>query len=494
MRGKAMGFGLIAAGFVFLANPCYNLIDFLPDFIGFFLIYRGLLKISALDSDLEDSRTIFSHLALIDFSKILVFFLLAAGRNGSALGPDGTTLDALSIKASNDTYYLVVTLVYAVVEVIFFVSAVNKLFLGVDGVSGKYSSGYPGKASQTRAVIIAFFTVRCAVSVVSELPALFLSSRYGDVPSGGIPPENMRPYLYVIGSVVVVLFSVFFIYYSVRFFSKLRRNEELILRLKEAYSRFGKDNPLVRLGNRMRNAAILFTASTFLSVWITNEGMTVIPGAFCSVFIIMTAIMLKDGFRRKTGFLSVVITGTLYGVVSSLSYVFESRFFSDYSRFETFRLKGANSRYLSMAITEEIGFFLLAFSMIALSFTFFRTVRSHVTKAGGEFYVSDKITFQVDRYRRELDGALRKRITLCKIAMIAHFAFLPVVPVFEPFVPTLFPPYFDGAREVDVPGQVMSYVTLAYFIISALMIIFILNLCMFSNAEMYRPMAKKEKV
>ena len=95
-----MGFGLIIAGLIFLVNPCYNVIDILPDFVGFFLIFRGLSKMAPLDSDLDDSRTVFSHLALIDRSKYLVFYLLVMGRGGSAVGPDGMPLDALSQRAS----------------------------------------------------------------------------------------------------------------------------------------------------------------------------------------------------------------------------------------------------------------------------------------------------------------------------------------------------------------------------------------------------------
>ncbi|MBR4661280.1 MAG: hypothetical protein IKO92_00960, partial [Clostridia bacterium] len=68
------------------------------------------------------------------------------------------------------------------------------------------------------------------------------------------------------------------------------------------------------------------------------------------------------------------------------------------------------------------------------------------------------------------------------------------LPALEPFIPYLFPEYTEGARTVDLPGHVMSFVTLAYFAASALWIIFNLNLCLFSNREMYRPMAKREKL
>ncbi len=109
-------------------------------------------------------------------------------------------------------------------------------------------------------------------------------------------------------------------------------------------------------------------------------------------------------------------------------------------------------------------------------------------------FVTEKVTFRVDRYRRELDGALNRRIKLARVAGFVHFAFLIVLPVIEPFIPSLFPEYLDGARTVDLPGEVMSLVTIAYFIVSALWIILNLNLCLFSNREMWGPMAKKERI
>ena len=234
--------------------------------------------------------------------------------------------------------------------------------------------------------------------------------------------------------------------------------------------------------------------SSFLSIWITNSGMTVIPGVFCAAAVVMTAITLRDGFPGKRGFLTVVIPACLYGAVSVASFILESRFFSGYTRFEVFRLKGAGNAYLPMAVTEEAGFLLLAFSVIVLSAAFYKTVRSHVSKAGADEFVTEKVTFRIDKYRQELDGSLKRRITLARIGCIVHFAFLIALPAVEPFIPYLFPEYSEGARTVDLPGHVMSFVTFAYFLVSALWIIFNLSLCLFSNREMYRPMAKREKI
>ena len=48
-----MGFKLILAGLVFFFNPCINLVDIFPDFIGCILISAGLYKLA----DMEKSFT-----------------------------------------------------------------------------------------------------------------------------------------------------------------------------------------------------------------------------------------------------------------------------------------------------------------------------------------------------------------------------------------------------------------------------------------------------
>ena len=505
-----MGAGLIIAGMLFLVNPCYNIIDFLPDFIGFFLIYKGLSKTSVFEGRLSESRDIFFRLALIDLSKIAVLFLFAAGRSGSTVGPDGMTLDALSMRASSETYILVATFIYAVIEVIFFTGAVNALFSGFDTLGRRFPSvsvnatktvgtaknGEPVKRDvsvSVRNVTVIFFAVRCAASVLCELPALSLSSHYGEVTTGMLTAERMRPTLYILSSVAVIAFGIVFAFMSTRYWNSVRRDAPFISAIGEAYREFDRDNPTVRLGKRMRTITVFFIIACFLSIRITDSEMTVLPGAFCALFMLETAFLMRDFFKKKSSFIAVIVTSALYGVVSTASYVLESRFFSDYSRLEVFRLKGAAHGYPPVAVLESVDGLLLAFSITALAFMFFKASASHVIYAGEEFHVSDKITFEVDKYRDELAAALKKRRRIAVVSCLIHFAFRFAVPIVEPFFFLLFPPVMQGGREVDVPGSATSYLTFAYFAFSAVWIVSMIVYCLFASAEMYKPMAKGEK-
>ncbi len=504
-----MGFGLITAGFAFLFNPCFNLIDFLPDFIGFYLIFKGLSKISTMDDDLGDARYTFCHLFLIDLSKILVLYLLVAGRGGSTVGPDGSMLDALSMKAASQTYVLIAVFVYAIIEIIYFTSGVTKLFAGLDGLARRFpsksinavvTSPRGGKAprvrdfsSTVRSVTVVFFVVRSAFSVVAELPALFMSSRYGDVTMNAVNAETARPLLNVSNALFVTAFGVVYLYYALRFFVSVKKDREFIDAVRAAYSSFSEENPTVTLGRRMRLAAVCFMASAFLSVRITNSEKAIVPGVFCAAMIIMTAIVLKNACCEKRSWLLIVIPSALYAVMSVVSFIIEDGFFSQYSRFDVFRFAGARRLYPAVAVIEEISFVLLAFSMICLSVVFYRTIRSNVPLSGADLYVSDNATKRLDLYRKELDASIRKRTRICLIGGIVHFSLLIVSPIVEPLIPVVFPAVTEAGREIDVPGQVMSYAAFFYFFVAAAWIVANLVLCVFSNSEMYRPMAENEK-
>ena len=69
-----MGFGLLIAGFILLANPVIHVVDIIPDAIGFFLIMAGLTKLSYIVGKIQIARDWFFKLAILEVAK---FFSIA---------------------------------------------------------------------------------------------------------------------------------------------------------------------------------------------------------------------------------------------------------------------------------------------------------------------------------------------------------------------------------------------------------------------------------
>ena len=60
-----MGIAYILAGVFFLFNPNINVVDVLPDFIGYLLIYRGLFHASFLSDNLRQARDLITMIDIL---------------------------------------------------------------------------------------------------------------------------------------------------------------------------------------------------------------------------------------------------------------------------------------------------------------------------------------------------------------------------------------------------------------------------------------------
>ena len=75
---KLFGFAYVIAGFVFLANPYIDMLDILPDFIGYLLILAGISRMAKLDDRLTLAAQKLTYLAVLSVLRLLpllIFFL-----------------------------------------------------------------------------------------------------------------------------------------------------------------------------------------------------------------------------------------------------------------------------------------------------------------------------------------------------------------------------------------------------------------------------------
>ena len=109
-----LGFGYIIASLFFLFNPNISIVDILPDFIGFFLLSAGLVKLADIMPRFAEVREGFVKLGWISLAKFLSIFLI-------------------SILPANEvaTFGLLLTFSFAVVDLILLIPAWNGFFEGM---------------------------------------------------------------------------------------------------------------------------------------------------------------------------------------------------------------------------------------------------------------------------------------------------------------------------------------------------------------------------
>ena len=111
---KSMGLAPIALAFVFLFNPNINLVDVLPDFIGYAILIACLSVLCDLNEDIAQARSRFLSALVIDVVKLFsVFFVFGSSQTDE-----------------QNTMLLLVSFCFAIIECVVVIPAYISLFKG----------------------------------------------------------------------------------------------------------------------------------------------------------------------------------------------------------------------------------------------------------------------------------------------------------------------------------------------------------------------------
>lgn len=128
-----MGFKWIFAGFIFLFNPNFNVVDILPDFIGYAMIIYGLVKLRDLSSSFADAFKSFILLAVLSVGKLISLFF--------------------TMHLDDQGYLLVFTFVFTLAELYFMNRAFNQYFEGILFTATAFENDNPSSESNTSGFI-----------------------------------------------------------------------------------------------------------------------------------------------------------------------------------------------------------------------------------------------------------------------------------------------------------------------------------------------------
>ncbi|MBQ9748233.1 MAG: hypothetical protein IJV98_05560 [Clostridia bacterium] len=114
-----MKIGYILAGMIFLFNPHINIVDVLPDVIGYILILHGLFKISDLERNLQSARRRFLNLAWLSAAKLACLLITPI---------------------FDETLYLIFTFCFGLLEMMWMIPAFIDLFAGIAFLEDRHTS------------------------------------------------------------------------------------------------------------------------------------------------------------------------------------------------------------------------------------------------------------------------------------------------------------------------------------------------------------------
>ena len=295
-----MNIGYIIIGLFFLLNPMINIIDVLPDFIGYALIVRGLMKYSSICENFKVAYSQFKLLLILSIAKVpclAVHFIMGAADN---------------------VWGLLFTVCFGIFEILFGIRAFAQLFDGLSycamrsdtTVSDDFYAdlNLPEKKLSTGVFnhfdFISKFTIFFVIFkvVMSVLPELVLldSGEFGTVTPDGIRSISDYYIFFVIFAFALTL--VVGIYWFVRireYFRGVAKDKEYLIALEDKYAATLKQDTYLPIHRQIFASIAFFIAGFIFLISIPFDGINYIPRAIGAILLGVAALMLRKIYNKE---------------------------------------------------------------------------------------------------------------------------------------------------------------------------------------------------
>lgn len=435
-----MGFGLVLTGFVLLFNPVIHVVDLIPDALGFLFIVIGLTKMSFFIGKIEQARSLFIKLALVEAAKCLMI---------------------LTVPYASGSDILLQTFVFALAEVLMFVPAVNALFEGltfaglwydatamyekksfnhpvaeffekiaslkpvkacIEKITGKpyKRRKHRGKVEwvvYARNKILFFYVFRVCATLVPELTELQLYDNLGEVSAFSIRYSYYKPFLYVILGLVVLILGIGYIRTVSTFFKAVGADEKFIKRMEDKYTVDILPRDTFFIARGMKQSMVCFVSAVFTSMVVTIDNVNILVGIVSAAFLYSAAVILKRYIPRAK---CIIPFAVVRAVLSIVNLVLQYDYYAEYTTDAVEFVERAKTMYYRMATLECVEAAFAAVGLILYMFFLLRAVKAHLAVCGINYEnaMYSKRNRDIETYNTT--GGM---LLLCTILTVINFIF-----------------------------------------------------------------------
>jgi hypothetical protein len=250
---------LLLFSLIFLFNPNINIIDLLPDFVAYFILYLLLEKPSDTAAYFEEVRASVLKLCYVSISKIPALFLVYLIRGSN----------------TNDTdIFALVTLIYLILELVFLIPAITNLFEALFHLGERTQAsalirpfrvfGFDVKPELLRVLTYAFAITKSALFFLPELLILTSSNEFGTNVS---KYARYYPYALLIAQIIIIAFAIVLLVLSRKYILEIIREGNFNSSLEYMQTEEGRERYSRRVkARRIKSALTLLAASSFFSI------------------------------------------------------------------------------------------------------------------------------------------------------------------------------------------------------------------------------------
>ena len=211
---KKMGIGSLIASAVFFFNPCINIIDPLPDFFGVVLLINGLRKWGDLCPGMSDAIQGLMKLRWLMLLKMLFMAL---------------------VPIVDDTYVLIFTFGFAILELIYMLPAIGRIFDGFEYFGTRFNGRSVYRDyKNVRTLTYMFFVGKSILVVLPELCSLS-SYEYSGYVTAGVQIDFAR-YKYPllgVGIFLTALTGILWLVSIIPYWKRIGNDKEFMKRVSD---------------------------------------------------------------------------------------------------------------------------------------------------------------------------------------------------------------------------------------------------------------------
>ena len=365
-RDVNLGFMSIALASVFFFNANINIIDVIPDLIGYIIISLALVSLSFLNEDIDKAGRFFRYMIIVEVCKFLsLLWIFGLGR------PD-----------ERETGTLLLTFVFAMIEAGILFVAYSSLFEGIQslgfahkntavlGTSKPEEKSYTEKA---RALTLFFVIFKAAMAVLPEFSNL-TSYTYTEGSSMMYLYDFIgiiRAFAFILVTAVGVVWMIKFI----KYFKRLSEDSDFCRELEAIYKDrvLSKRGPMIKFN--MGIVFFLFSAALIFMFDIRFDGINISPDFIGAMLIILAIVFLNRYDKSPKKLLRLSSVG--YFAAAASAYVAEIIFYEKYYYTAIFRSVAAKSFYVVLCSLRLLTTLFFGFVVIAYIQTLYSIIKEH---------------------------------------------------------------------------------------------------------------------
>lgn len=365
----------ILAGLFFLFEPEISFIEFLPDFIGFALILKGIRRLATISPSAEDALRYFKYAALCSCIRCLLL------------------LQMISFASLDPAFNMIFSTVFGLSEFFFAFLAFSYLATSLEWFDSVCAGGKVN-GRRLRIPIIILFAEKYILALAPQL--VYLKVSEVDLFEGAVYPlAGYKTPLVLICFTVSLVLGIVLLILIRKFFTDLRKSTEFMTDINCRIS----GAPVSKV-SQILSGVSGFTAFLIAALWlgipIEVDGGRLIPLFIPALLVVFALVSVKKAINtdRNSGIISGIFLGI--GVASTAVLMW---FNTKYDKYATANIKKYFPNFIPAIIVYAVFFAAFAVTVFSLRKIVLRIIEYHTGEMWDNPFITHNSAVQRDRVR-----------------------------------------------------------------------------------------------